>query len=253
MRHELSLYLSRPSFEPDSLRQFAELLLNNFPPRTGPLVVLKDEDDDAAVEAHDPQRLSDAVHAKARIRGGLGSVLVRCDPEIQVYMASSTKTLPLEGNVYSLEVDDTTPEGKVATGHLASWFQTAVATLSLRYANGFVDEERESKNIVDDTEGYRAVGVDYHTALPGLYWLNFFGPDYVALMGKEKLLSAPAYRVAEVGNGIFLQLHANADEWNQPHGIAREEAVEAHIGAQYFFSKKDPSRTTVAPDFWKKR
>jgi hypothetical protein len=216
----------------------------------GPISVLQDEDDDGAIEVHDPQGLLDAVHAKARLRRGLGRVLVRCEPAIRIYVTSSLKTLPFEGNMYSMALEGSAPAGNSAGDWLAAWFEAAVGALNLRYANGYSDEERESKNIVNDSEGYRAVGVDFHTALPGLYWLNFFGPEYVALIGKGRLLSAPAHRALEFDTGIFLQMHANADEWSLPQGIAGEQKVEAHLGAQYFFSKRDPSRRTIAPDFW---
>jgi hypothetical protein len=38
-------------------------------------------------------------------------------------------------------------------------------------------------------------------ALRGLFWANFFGPEYVDMFGKDKLLSAPCFRVDEQGDG----------------------------------------------------
>lgn len=42
-------------------------------------------------------------------------------------------------------------------------------------------------------------------AIHSVYGTNFFGPEFVAKLGREKLLSIPAYRVVELGDGgIFL-------------------------------------------------
>jgi hypothetical protein len=85
--------------------------------------------------------------------------------------------------------------------------------------------------------------------LQGLYWLNFFGAPYVDLIGRERLLSAPAYEVKAVGDGVLLVLDSDADAWQSEEYQRREQHVIEHLGKQYFFSRHDPERKTVAPDF----
>jgi hypothetical protein len=85
--------------------------------------------------------------------------------------------------------------------------------------------------------------------LPGLYWLNYFGPQYVDLMGRESLLSAPAYDVKAAGDGVILALDESAEAWSTDAYRQREHVVIAHIGGQYFFSRFEPDRKLVAPQF----
>jgi hypothetical protein len=103
--------------------------------------------------------------------------------------------------------------------------------------------------MIDDETGVRAVGASITHAIPGLYWLSFFGRPYVDLMGRERLLSAPAYEAKSVDDGVLVALDASADAWETAVYREREQAVIEHLGKQYFFSRHDPSRQTIAPDF----
>jgi len=68
-------------------------------------------------------------------------------------------------------------------------------------------------------------------------------------MGQERLLSAPAYEVKSVDDGVLIALDSSADAWETVAYREREQAVIEHLGKQYFFSRHDPGRQTVAPDF----
>jgi hypothetical protein len=82
--------------------------------------------------------------------------------------------------------------------------------------------------------------------VPDLYWLTLFGPPYVKLFGRERLLSAPAYKVEELAyGGITLQLtpslsdlRTKTDEFE-----AVRSATLAHLDNDAFF---DP---TKGPDY----
>ena len=129
------------------------------------------------------------------------------------------------------------------------FFAAVVEALPTDYANSHANQEFEAKNMVLDRNGAEAIGIGLVDYLPGLYWLNYLGPPYVDLIGFDRLLSAPAYEVKEIAGGVLLALAADADEWQSPEYQAREAAVIEHIGKKYFFSRSDPDRETVAPDF----
>lgn len=112
-----------------------------------------------------------------------------------------------------------------------------------------LEQEFDVKNISRSEGGTEAIGVDLTEALPGLYWLNYFGPPYVKLIGRERLLSAPAFEVAPIGNGVIVALDASAEAWRSAAYQQREQAVIEHLGKEYFFSRHEPERKTVAPDF----
>jgi hypothetical protein len=71
--------------------------------------------------------------------------------------------------------------------------------------------------------------------LPDLYWINVFGPPYVKLFTREKLLRIPAYKVFELSDrGIYLQLtetpmNSEDDKWDQQ----RRTSIES-LGPECF-------------------
>lgn len=119
--------------------------------------------------------------------------------------------------------------------------------LPVAYARAHAWAEYDGKNM-DHTGGARAVGVDIGASLPGLYWSNFFGKLYVDLIGLNRLLSAPAYEVRKLGNGVILMLSASPWHWTTREYAEAERQVLQHLGEHYFFSKQNPDRETVGPD-----
>ncbi|NJL30059.1 MAG: hypothetical protein HC897_20275 [Thermoanaerobaculia bacterium] len=78
--------------------------------------------------------------------------------------------------------------------------------------------------------------------LPDLYWLTIFGPPYVDLFGRERLLSAPAPIVEELPTGaILIQLSENMldfrDRFEEVDRV--RQAVKAHLDSDAFF---DPAK-----------
>jgi len=73
--------------------------------------------------------------------------------------------------------------------------------------------------------------------LPTLYWRNLLGRPYVDLIGRETLLSAPAFRVEERTWGVRLQLTSDppADQSFDAFRYTREQVLD-HIGRQFFIS-----------------
>ena len=114
---------------------------------------------------------------------------------VSFYLHHADPTLPPELNKMSIEVFRlSTVEGETPSKSARKTFEAVVARLSVRYANGRTSEEHDEKNMMDDQTWVEAIGMNITAAVPGLYWLNFFGPPYVDLMGRERLLSAARLR-----------------------------------------------------------
>ena len=159
-------------------------------------------------------------------------------------------TLPPELNYLAVEIyGPSTIEGQLTSSWARQFFEAVAGRLPVRYGHAHLTEEFHAKNRIDDETGARAIGVAIPDALPGLYWLNYLGAPYVDLIGRERLLTAPAYEVKAVGDGVLLALDESADAWQSADYIAREHATIDHLGKQYFFSRWQPDRKTVAPDF----
>ena len=196
-------------------------------------------------------RLHAGVHRIAPVRDDFGDVvLTGAYKGLAFFMYHSKPTLPVELNrmsaeVYGLDV----VEGQSTSAWARHFVERMVACMPVRYGSAWTDEEYEAKNMVNDETGVYAIGADVNHEIPGLYWLNYFGGPYVELIGRERLLSAPAYEVKPVGDGVLIALDASAESWQNEAYVEREQAVIAHLGKQYFFSRHDPDRQTIAPDF----
>jgi hypothetical protein len=73
---------------------------------------------------------------------------------------------------------------------------------------------------------------------PDIFWATVLGPPYVRLFGKERLLSAPASVVEELGpETVYLQVSESiTDVVEDPEGIrSRRELIKAHLGRNAFF------------------
>jgi hypothetical protein len=93
----------------------------------------------------------------------------------------------------------------------------------------------------------RAIGRDMRTSLPGLYWLNVFGPQYVDLIGERRILRAPADSAERCGDHVVVRTYCNAEDWEAQ--TETRHLVAAALGAEYFFDRDDPARPHHAPDF----
>jgi len=74
--------------------------------------------------------------------------------------------------------------------------------------------------------------------LPDLYWGNVFGPPYVELFGRERIESAPAHIVKQVGPDLYyLQLSEQLEDMRDKRDevAAVRAAVKQHLGANAFW------------------
>lgn len=86
-------------------------------------------------------------------------------------------------------------------------------------------------------------GWELERNIPDLYWVTVFGAPYVKLFGKERVLSAPAYAVREIGGGcVYLQLSESIFDLETDYEIVNgvRQAVKKHLDCDAFF---DPGVT----------
>ena len=77
-----------------------------------------------------------------------------------------------------------------------------------------------------------------HRCIPELYWATVFGPHYVKMFGRDRLLSTPVFRVESLGTDrILLQLSAKLsdleDHWPEVERV--HSSAKAHLGQDAFF------------------
>jgi len=96
-------------------------------------------------------------------------------------------------------------------------------------------------DLVDGEPYMYVVPQDLRVCLPDLYWANLFGPPYVDLFGADRLASAPAYLVEQLGpERFYLQLSKDPRDLETSYDQVSKAraAVKAHLGLDAFW---DPS------------
>jgi len=247
----LNFYVARPMFDEAQLVGLQSVIHELLPKWSTALRVAEDEDSRDGLAVGRQGRLYEAVHQFAPLKWGLGSAtLIGAYNGVSFFLNHCDGSLPPELNCMSIEVFGRSDvEGEPGSTWARRCFESVVSRLPVRYARARTRDEFAAKNMIEDERSAEAIGVDITDAIPGLYWLNYFGAPYFDLIGRERLLSAPAHEVQPVGDGVLIGLDASPEAWQSPSYQAREQAVIAHLGERYFFSRHDPDRKTVAPDF----
>lgn len=151
-------------------------------------------------------------------------------------------------NSIALQVDGEQVEGRDTDTWAQDCLTEFAGALRVDYGFACAPEEFEFENM-DLSSGARALGRDISRYLPGLYWVSYFGSLYCDLIGKERLLSAPAYASESVADGILLRLSERSKDWMSAVYNDRKSRVLAHVGPRFFFSKEGTGAAYDAPDF----
>lgn len=91
-----------------------------------------------------------------------------------------------------------------------------------------------------------AVGQKVMEALPGIFWANFFGPDYVDWFGREKFDRLPCYRLEELPDGGRLILTSPSPLEYDASGET-QETIKSYLGRPAFGDVQHPERPTISP------
>ncbi len=88
--------------------------------------------------------------------------------------------------------------------------------------------------------------------LPDPVWAMVFGAPYVDLIGRERLMSAPAHTIEEiVENNILVQLTPDINDVKKDYASFKERraAFKNHLGQEFFMRRKGEDHDVLAPQF----
>lgn len=85
--------------------------------------------------------------------------------------------------------------------------------------------------------------------LPDLWWGTFFGPPYIEMFGRERLLTCPAFAVENWKDGIWIQLSENP--LDDPDELEKIRVrCKSHLGEDAFYDPyREADYTYRVPDF----
>ncbi|HVF20809.1 MAG TPA: hypothetical protein VNA14_11275 [Mycobacteriales bacterium] len=259
----------------DVVERLQEALLELAPSFCKRLRVLEYEGDRARedVDATTPGALHAAVVRKGTARGALFDKLVATSPpELSRRFGTVLVRGAAPSTFFTIGFDEHVPARRAGESWLFSnnisgrigakrigklspdaWVQGLLRGFAvhpdLLWAMACVEDEFAYHNVREDDVRIHVFGRDVRLSLPGIYWLNVFGPPYAALIGHDVLASAPAVAADRVGDAAVVQLYEEPDEWSTDEGRARRRQVLARLGGKFFFDRTNPDARTVAPDF----
>jgi len=131
---------------------------------------------------------------------------------------------------------------KVAISRIEALFCRLIAASNPYLAIGFHSDDFERQNVYRDyrhkdrgsIEPYRVVGIHPERFLPGLYWLNYFGPELTASM---PALAKGACGAVPHGDGALLKLADDPRQMTTPESVERIEQCKRELGEHRFFVK----------------
>lgn len=89
--------------------------------------------------------------------------------------------------------------------------------------------------------------LDLKLRLPDVPWASIYGPPYVQMFGRDKVLSAPFFRVVE--RGEYLVAYLSESPFG-PDDEGRRAAIRSYLGERSFMTgPRWPYRDGVAPHF----
>lgn len=186
------------------------------------------------------------MSGSAELRGAGGElIIVVTIDEIVLSPLGERKAL---GNSIALQVRGAKVERKPGREWLRDAFAVLCGELCPVWGAARHEDEYWAK-VMTVTPRIEAVGRDFGRFLPGLFWLNFFGRPYRRLLGDERLRSAPGRRAVGVGDGVLIELHEDPLAWDTPQYVACEQGVRDYLGPELFYSRTEPDRATVVPQW----
>jgi hypothetical protein len=120
---------------------------------------------------------------------------------------------------------------------------------------GFVSTDRDYrvKHFLSVKEGVselqQYIGDNPEQGIPGLYWMNFFGPMYVDYFGENKLavLSECTEAVFLDDGAFFLRFGILPEESHALSILDRQRVVIRNLGEAAFFNRRYPERKLDIP------
>jgi hypothetical protein len=185
------------------------------------------------------------VNGTVELRGANASItIVLSVDERRFFKAGDIWTW---GNYLCFQLRAMRVEGACADEFAESLFGELCSALPVWYGHAEARREFDAKNISHAGGGTAAIGVDYSRALPGLYWLNFFGARCTDSIGRERFAGVTAFRKRAVNGGVILSARGGSSGWKNPDRVAADAKTIEALGGDYFFLRAAPSRETRSP------
>lgn len=138
--------------------------------------------------------------------------------------------------------------------YLIEFFKELFTVSQGEYGFLAMEDEYKKKNFLITKEKTgtleRFVGDNLERSLPGIYWANIFGNNYVNWFGRSKFKSLPCHHEEELSDGGYLILSAQDPSlYNEVETQISEKVITDYLGRGAFFDIENPDRICNVPVF----
>ena len=89
-----------------------------------------------------------------------------------------------------------------------------------------------------DVGRFVTITTDYgRDVLPGVYWLTYFGPGAIRLLGGDHFARLKAHKVEKDGAGYLAWAYSSGSEAGTPVALHAEATILEQLGKEHFFDK----------------
>jgi hypothetical protein len=109
--------------------------------------------------------------------------------------------------------------------------------------------EYDRKNKLGPQGGFG--GANLKIALPGVYWINFFGPLYVSWFGEDKFRKLAVGSKERLKDGGWMIItRKNPAAYASKQALQQERTVVTQLGRDAFFERRKLNKKISTPNFW---
>ncbi|MEQ1488314.1 MAG: hypothetical protein ABL920_07450 [Methylotenera sp.] len=226
-----------------------------------------------AIDISNPMSLTEAVKAKGLKRGPTYEKLSAKHPPRTSRRFGSTLVYGKARSTFlNVDFDEYVPGRKSGDSWLFSntisgftsaprisgitqieWVRQLMTKMSedpaVLWGAAYHKDEFYEKNSLNATEGMRILGRNMRNHLPGLYWLNIFGPKYRDFIGDKNFNLLETHCSELVGLSRVIELYENPEDWSIKIASDTCKSITQKIGEEYFYNKEKPNAKTIAPNF----
>jgi hypothetical protein len=83
--------------------------------------------------------------------------------------------------------------------------------------------------------GNTVLPINLNKGIPGIYWANFYGPNIIKSIGKDRLLSASWYRYENLSDGGLFSLTGSSPVSDSPSRYIQRK-LERELGEKQFYN-----------------
>jgi hypothetical protein len=188
----------------------------------------------------DPQNLTLPLEGWADERYSLGIIAERLHPVKSSLHVSSTDFLMFDSLDLSIDTKWFIDKRFIDKNRLDKLVNVARDLYSVIGAtSGYIQNWRDERGLGELTDdqgnliGYRAPKV--RNVLPGIFWANFFGPEYVEMFGRNMLDSAPWHKTENLPDGgVLAFVSESPSDASTAEYRVRKKELYAHSGENAF-------------------